>query len=106
MMVISQFYQILTQLGVEPIRDEGSPFDPEIHEAVGEEEREDFPPKTVVRSLQKGFKIHERLLRPSRVIVSKPPALTQKKEENPSQEEEPSEKEEKGNSPPPGTTGN
>jgi molecular chaperone GrpE len=74
-MILRHFYQVLAQLGVHPVPGAGEPFNPEIHEAVQELEREDLPPGTVVQEVQKGFRIHERLLRPARVIVSRIPSL-------------------------------
>lgn len=77
-MIIRHFYQILEKLGVTPVPSLGEPFNPEIHEAFQEEEREDLPPNTVVAEVQKGFRLHERLLRPAKVIVSRPPAVKER----------------------------
>lgn len=74
-MVVRQFYQILSHLGVEPVPARGEPFNPEMHEAFQEVERDDLPANTVVEEIQKGFRLHERLLRPAKVIVAKPRAL-------------------------------
>ncbi len=49
----------------------GQTFDPTFHEAVMQEETDDFPANTVVKELQKGYLIHDRLLRPSMVVVAK-----------------------------------
>jgi molecular chaperone GrpE len=61
----------LAKHGVEPIEAEGQPFDPNLHEAMGQEESDAVPPGTVVRELQKGYVLRDRLLRPTRVMVSK-----------------------------------
>lgn len=74
-MILRHFYQILAQLGVHPVPGAGEPFNPEVHEAVQEKEQDDLPPGTVIEEIQKGFRIHERLLRPARVIVSRTPSL-------------------------------
>jgi molecular chaperone GrpE len=46
------------------------PFDPNLHQAIGEKES-DKSPGTVVEEMQKGYQMHDRLLRPSMVYVSK-----------------------------------
>ena len=48
----------------------GKPFDPNLHQAIGEKES-DKSPGTVVEEMQKGYQMHDRLLRPSMVYVSK-----------------------------------
>jgi molecular chaperone GrpE len=57
---------------VTPIESKGQPFDPTYHEAVMQEETDEFPENTVVTEMQKGYLIHDRLLRPSMVVVAKP----------------------------------
>jgi len=56
---------------VEPVKAEGEPFDPTYHQAVTQEETDEYPENTVVRELQKGYLMHDRLIRPSMVVVSK-----------------------------------
>jgi molecular chaperone GrpE len=51
----------------------GSPFDPSVHEAVMEHPTNDYEPGQVVQVLQHGFQMHDRLLRPTTVIVAKEP---------------------------------
>ena len=48
----------------------GKPFDPNLHQAIGEKES-DKSPGTVIEEMQKGYQMHDRLLRPSMVYVSK-----------------------------------
>ena len=48
-----------------------TPFDPRFHHAVIQEETENHPKNTVLKELQAGYMIHDRLLRPAMVIVSK-----------------------------------
>ena len=48
-------------------------FDPEFHQAMSLQERDDVEPNTVVTVVQKGYLLNERLLRPAMVIVSKAP---------------------------------
>jgi molecular chaperone GrpE len=68
-MVLNQFKAVLEKQGVKPIAAEATPFDPNLHEAIGQEKSE-HPEGHVVREEMKGYTIHGRLLRPSRVIVS------------------------------------
>jgi len=62
----------LGQFAIEVIDPHGEPFDPNYHEAMSTVAAPDTEPNTVVNVVQKGFRIHERLLRPARVLVSKP----------------------------------
>lgn len=48
----------------------GTRFDPELHQAMGMEAAADCPPGTVVRVMQKGYRLNERLLRPALVVVA------------------------------------
>jgi molecular chaperone GrpE len=48
----------------------GQPFDPNLHEAISQQES-DQPPGTVVQVLQRGYRAGDRLLRPSLVVVAK-----------------------------------
>jgi molecular chaperone GrpE len=69
-MVSDQFRAALDKQGVQPIDTKGQNFDPHLHEAVGEEVSE-LPKGAIVREETKGYRIHGRLLRASRVVVSK-----------------------------------
>ncbi len=60
--------------GLEPIDSVGAPFDPKLHEAIGQEESADQPEDTVVSELRRGYRIHDRVVRPSLVKVSRRPA--------------------------------
>lgn len=70
-MVAKQFQEFLTSVGVEPIDAEGKPFDPNFHEAVGNEASDTVAEGTVIRQLRKGYKLRDRLIRPANVFVSK-----------------------------------
>ena len=63
----------LTSHGIVLIEAKDRPFDPNSHDAVMEEENPDLPDRTVIDELVKGYMLHERLLRPSRVRVSRTP---------------------------------
>jgi molecular chaperone GrpE len=61
--------------GLEPIDSVGAAFDPKFHEAIGHEEVADQPEDTVVSELRRGYRIGDRVLRPSLVKVSRRPEL-------------------------------
>lgn len=56
---------------VEPIEALGKPFDPALHEALMQVESKDQPPGTVVQELERGYKLHDRVLRAAKVAVAK-----------------------------------
>lgn len=68
-MVLSQFEKSLEKSGVVAIQAVGQAFDPNLHEAMGQEPSE-LPSGTVTREIQRGFTLHGRLLRPAQVMVS------------------------------------
>ncbi len=70
-LTLSEVEKILERHNVEPIKALGEPFDPNFHQAMMQEESEDHPANTVVSEMQKGYKLHDRLLRPAMVVVSK-----------------------------------
>jgi len=68
---IKDFLKTLEKSGLETIQARGEPFDPNVHEAIMQEERNDLEPNTVVQELQRGYKLHGRVIRPATVTVSK-----------------------------------
>jgi molecular chaperone GrpE len=70
-MVAKQLNDFLLSNGVEPLDAEGAKFDPNLHEAVAQEQSAEVPEGHIVRQLRKGFKLKDRLLRPATVVVSK-----------------------------------
>jgi molecular chaperone GrpE len=56
--------------GLEALGTEGEPFDPDRHEAIGREESADKEAGAVLKVMQKGYKLKDRLLRPAKVIVN------------------------------------
>jgi len=70
-LTLSEVLKILERHKVKPVKALGEPFDPTYHQAMMQEEVADQAPNTVVREMQKGYTIHERLLRPAMVVVSK-----------------------------------
>jgi molecular chaperone GrpE len=73
-LVVREFEAALEKLGVEPIEAVGQPFDPSLHEAIGGEESADVDVDTVVDEVQRGYRLHDRLLRPSLVRIAHPSA--------------------------------
>ena len=63
-------FDAVTRHGLLSVGKEGEAFNPEIHEAVGQEKKEGLEAGHVARVLQCGYKLEERLLRPARVMVS------------------------------------
>lgn len=67
-----QFLDVLSKFGVQALESEGKPFDPHFHQAVKQEEGEsEGGEHFVVAEAQKGYRLHDRLLRPAMVVVSK-----------------------------------
>lgn len=73
-LVLREMVSVLSRHGVEPIEAQGQPFDPALHEAMAQIEDGSVPANTVVQVFQRGYQLRGRLLRPARVVVSKPPA--------------------------------
>jgi len=73
-LVLRQFVQAFERMDVAPFEAVGQPFDPNLHEAVGQIETADVAPGAIAQELQRGYKIGARLLRPAMVVVARPPA--------------------------------
>ena len=69
-LVHGKLLQVLGRLGLEPIPALGRPFDPALHEAIGEEASE-LEPGTVVAEVRTGYRIGDRVVRPALVRVAK-----------------------------------
>jgi molecular chaperone GrpE len=72
-MILQQFKGTLKEAGLEEINATGQKFDPNLHEALSQQESADVPEGQVVQQLRKGYRLRDRLLRPAGVIVSKAP---------------------------------
>jgi len=70
-LIEEQLFKVLGKYGVESIETVGKPFDPNLHEAVMEEENNEMPHHTIIAEFQRGFLLKERVIRPSKVKVSK-----------------------------------
>jgi len=69
-----QLWATLERYGVSLVDPAGAPFNPELHEAVTMVESAEVPANHVVSVMQKGYKLHDRLLRPAMVVVARAPA--------------------------------
>jgi molecular chaperone GrpE len=69
-MVLKQLMDFLADSGLQPIDAMGQKFDPNLHEAIAHEPSDKFPEGTVIRQTRRGYKMKDRLLRPSSVVVS------------------------------------
>jgi len=70
-MTVSQFQKALEKFGVSALVSVGKPFDPAHHEAMGQMETTEQPSNMVAKELQRGYLLHDRLLRPALVMVTK-----------------------------------
>jgi len=69
-LIYKELKKILEKYGIREIEVLGKEFDPYLAEAVDREPRGDVPPNTVIKVVRKGYTIHDRILRPAKVIVS------------------------------------
>jgi molecular chaperone GrpE len=74
-LTFNEFLKVLEKAGVTRIDAAGKQFDPNLHEAFYQEERDDIDPDIVISEFQKGYLLNERLIRPSRVVLSKKPEI-------------------------------
>jgi len=70
-MTLKLLLDTLAEFGVERINPEGEVFDPQKHEAMTMVPTADSEPNTVIKVVQKGYSLNDRLVRPARVVVSK-----------------------------------
>ncbi|MCJ7539654.1 MAG: nucleotide exchange factor GrpE, partial [Desulfobacterales bacterium] len=80
-MTLKEILKVLEQFSVRRFDSLGNPFDPGVHQAVMQEETVGHAENSVVKELQKGYMIHDRLLRPAMVVVSKKPENQKKKDQ-------------------------
>ena len=70
-LTLQQLDELLTAQGVSPIEAVGQPFDPTLHEAIGHEESDELPEDTVVSEVRRGYRLHDRVVRPALVRVAR-----------------------------------
>jgi len=73
-MVLKQLMDFLADSGLQPIDAVGQKFDPNLHEAIAHEASSEVREGNVIRQTRRGYKLKDRLLRPSSVVVSSGPA--------------------------------
>lgn len=69
-MVLKQLTDFLADNGLQPIDAEGRNFDPNLHEAIAHETSDTVPEGSIIRQTRRGYRLKDRLLRPSSVVVS------------------------------------
>jgi len=69
-MIVQQFETVLARHHCTPIAALHQPFDPNVHDAILRQPSSDFPPNTVIQEVRQGFRLHDRVVRPTQVIVS------------------------------------
>ncbi len=72
-LTLKSFHTAFEKFGIEAVDPEGERFDPERHQAMTVQESADHPANTVLATLQKGYLLQGRVLRPAMVIVSRAP---------------------------------
>lgn len=72
-LVAQQIDTILENHGCKKIQAVGQPFDPNLHQAIQMQPSQEHPANTVSMDMRPGFQLHERVIRPSQVIVSTGP---------------------------------
>lgn len=70
-MILKGFWDSIAKFGCTPFDSLGATFDPNLHEAMMQQETANEPDNKVLQELQRGYKLHDRLLRPAMVVVSK-----------------------------------
>lgn len=73
-LTLKMLSKVMEDHGLEVIDPAGEPFNPELHEAMTMSPSSEHEDNTVIDVLQKGFKLHDRLIRPAMVVVSQKPS--------------------------------
>jgi len=79
-MILKQFITVLDKFGVKYFTSVGQPFDPNKHEAMVHQESCEHEENAVISEFQKGYYLHDKLLRPAMVVVAKKPAENSEEE--------------------------
>ena len=72
-MIQAQFDQVFGTHAATPIKAVGEPFDPNLHEALQQIPTDEHPPMTVLQEVERGYVLHDRVIRPSKVLVASAP---------------------------------
>jgi molecular chaperone GrpE len=87
-MTLKEIYKVLERFNLKSLESEGKPFDPNFHQAVMQQETAEHPENIVLKEMQKGYILHDRLIRPAMVVVSKAAAKNTKNNDGLSVENE------------------
>jgi molecular chaperone GrpE len=68
-LIVKQMAEVLKQMQVTPVAAVGEEFDPRLHEALGSVDRDDLPDHHIAEEIRRGYKLRDKLLRPSLVRV-------------------------------------
>ena len=71
-MIFQDLYGVLEKAGLTPIKAKGELFDPFVHEILTMEFTDEYPEETIIEVFQKGYKLKDRVIRPSKVKIAKP----------------------------------
>jgi molecular chaperone GrpE len=74
-LVLKQSLEVLGKFGVNGFESYLKPFDPAVHQAMGEIESEEHEGGLVIQEIQKGYRLNDRILRPAMVLISRKKAL-------------------------------
>lgn len=85
--VANQFKAVLRKHHCLPIEAEGQPFDPHFHQAIAHFPNEQYEPGTVSNVHQVGYRLHDRVVRPTQVIVAAPAATTESSDDSESDQD-------------------
>lgn len=88
-LTLKEMLRLFDKFNLKPIEALGDAFDPSLHEAVGQDVSDEYGRNTVMRVFQKGYKLHDRLIRPAMVIVSAGPATAPEKADDGQPEDRP-----------------
>lgn len=78
-LTLKLFSDTIVKFGITPILADGEKFNPDFHEAMTMVPTDDLPANSVMNVVQKGYLLNDRLLRPAKVIVSRPATVPQSK---------------------------
>ncbi|HHJ13844.1 MAG TPA: nucleotide exchange factor GrpE [Gammaproteobacteria bacterium] len=76
-LTLKMLSSVMEKFNIKEINPINEKFNPDLHEAMSMQERDDVEPNTVVAVMQKGYTLNDRLIRPAMVMVSKAPAGSQ-----------------------------
>jgi len=79
-LIYNQLQDFLKREQVAPIETVGQPFNPDLHDALLQQESSEYDEGIIIQEVQKGYYLHDRVLRHARVIVSAGPGKTETKE--------------------------